>query len=581
MYDNTADKLNYLNETKIAIKNAIVNKGQTVNSGDSFRSFASKIENIQTGVNLEDYWDLNPGAGKWTVYDYILQIPNLSTSKITTLNYGFAYWGYGSQYGGIPNIPNWDVSNVTKMDGIFENSKVLLNNLPSDWNTSKVLYMNNSFRSCKFLEGFPANWNTSAVFTFDHIFDNCMNLNSYKLPNFNTSNAQYARGMFANCSNVNFINTPNFNFSKLERGEEMFFRCQNLKTIPNFNFSNLIYMNDMFNGCYNLASFPNFNAPKVAYAINTFAYCYNINLPSSLNFPNLYMATYMFYHINLTNISNFNLTTNNTTGLNCDWMFAWCQKLATISNFSFSNWKTAINMFNACQNLITVSNLICDSSRTGSKCTHMFGYLYNLTTISNSKFSNIDNAYMLCYWSNHLTTLSDIEFSNINNFAYAFDQCSNINTLLNIKFFNINNRYSWLDKSSLTNVSNIKFKNINVESFFQANKNLILATQLDLTNSIQTIKQIFDGCINLIEVSFLNVSEITENGLVYSFRNCNNLSNNSIQNIVNMCLNSNITNTSFKNLRNTNYYSPFYETNIANTRYQNRWTELTAAGWTY
>jgi hypothetical protein len=45
-----------------------------------------------------------------------------------------------------------------------------------------------------------------------------------------------------------------------------------------------------------------------------------------------------------------------------------------------------------------------------------------------------------------------------------------------------------------------------------------------------------------------------------------------------MCLNSNITLTTYKTLKNGSSYSPFYLTNIKNTRYQNRWEELAAAG---
>ncbi len=41
-----SEKLNYLNSTKTAIKNAIVTKGGTVADGDSFRSYADKINNI-------------------------------------------------------------------------------------------------------------------------------------------------------------------------------------------------------------------------------------------------------------------------------------------------------------------------------------------------------------------------------------------------------------------------------------------------------------------------------------------------------------------------------------------------------
>lgn len=57
-----ADKLTYLSETKALIKQAIINKGVAVGSGDTFRSFASKIglispiprstaKLIKTGVN--------------------------------------------------------------------------------------------------------------------------------------------------------------------------------------------------------------------------------------------------------------------------------------------------------------------------------------------------------------------------------------------------------------------------------------------------------------------------------------------------------------------------------------------------
>ena len=79
----TADKLNYLSNTKNLIKNAIVNKGQTVNSGDSFRSFASKIENISSGVDLNDYFITNAtSSGGLSLGAFIKNIPeDFSTSN--------------------------------------------------------------------------------------------------------------------------------------------------------------------------------------------------------------------------------------------------------------------------------------------------------------------------------------------------------------------------------------------------------------------------------------------------------------------------------------------------------------------
>lgn len=48
------DKLNKLLDTKEAIKNSIVAKGQTISDTDTFASYASKISAIETGVDTTD-----------------------------------------------------------------------------------------------------------------------------------------------------------------------------------------------------------------------------------------------------------------------------------------------------------------------------------------------------------------------------------------------------------------------------------------------------------------------------------------------------------------------------------------------
>ena len=47
----TTDKLNYLDNTKTAIREAIVNKGVPVTETDTFRSYAEKINSISTSNN--------------------------------------------------------------------------------------------------------------------------------------------------------------------------------------------------------------------------------------------------------------------------------------------------------------------------------------------------------------------------------------------------------------------------------------------------------------------------------------------------------------------------------------------------
>lgn len=55
----TADKLNRLLETKTAIKEAIVAKGVSVADTDTFRSYADKISQIQSGGERQiGYWSM-------------------------------------------------------------------------------------------------------------------------------------------------------------------------------------------------------------------------------------------------------------------------------------------------------------------------------------------------------------------------------------------------------------------------------------------------------------------------------------------------------------------------------------------
>lgn len=49
----TTDKLNYLIETKQAIKSALIDKGVEVSDNDTFRSYAEKISNISSGEQGE------------------------------------------------------------------------------------------------------------------------------------------------------------------------------------------------------------------------------------------------------------------------------------------------------------------------------------------------------------------------------------------------------------------------------------------------------------------------------------------------------------------------------------------------
>jgi len=97
--------------------------------------------------------------------------------------------------------------------------------------------------------------------------------------------------------------------------------------------------------------------------------------------------------------------------------------------------------------------------------------------------------------------------------------------------------------------------------------------------NIINMRRMFCYCTNLKDIPEYDTS--STNDLSSTFLGCNNLSNASIQNVINMCLNSNITNSVFMNLNTGSQASPLYATQFNSSYYQNRLAELDAAGWSY
>lgn len=78
-----ADKLNYLNDTKQAIKQAIIDKGVSVADADTFRSYADKILSIQSGSGGLEYV-LKDGTFNYDVLTDGIDFNNIINTFTTT-----------------------------------------------------------------------------------------------------------------------------------------------------------------------------------------------------------------------------------------------------------------------------------------------------------------------------------------------------------------------------------------------------------------------------------------------------------------------------------------------------------------
>ena len=117
----------------------------------------------------------------------------------------------------LPDISNWNVSNVSDMSSMFFGCKTL-SVLPdiSKWNISKVNNMKDMFAGCNSLTVLPdiSEWNTSNVTNMNGMFCGCISLS--KLPDiskWNISNVTDMKIMFCGCKESLNI-PPNFTFYK-------------------------------------------------------------------------------------------------------------------------------------------------------------------------------------------------------------------------------------------------------------------------------------------------------------------------------------------------------------------------------
>ena len=195
----TADKLNKLKETKQAIKTAIVNKGVEVTDTDTFASYASKIDSIQTGGSGGGF--VIPNGVKLA---YSTVIPdNIDTNNVTDMSYMFKYCSR------LTAIPSIDTNNVTNMSYIFDSCSNLTT-IPL-LNTSNVTNMSGMFGSCTKLVTIPL-IDTSNVTNMESMFYNCSSLTT--IPQLDVSKVTNVGGIFTYCENLAYLKLINLGASQ-------------------------------------------------------------------------------------------------------------------------------------------------------------------------------------------------------------------------------------------------------------------------------------------------------------------------------------------------------------------------------
>ena len=186
----------------------------------------------------------------------------------------------------------------------------------SDFNSSKLIYMQAMFSGCKSLTSINLkNLDSSKVIDMHHTFRNCKNLQSLDLSNFNTSSVKDMYFMFAESNSLISLNLSNFQTSNVVQMFSMFEDCTSLSMldISNFDTSSIKKISSMFKNCISLTSInlSHFKTPLVDNMINIFNNCYNLKFLDISNFDFSSTTTISGIFENCTNLEYLNLKNAN------------------------------------------------------------------------------------------------------------------------------------------------------------------------------------------------------------------------------------------------------------------------------
>lgn len=250
MANTIQDKLAYLEETKEAIKQSIIAKGVSVSEEDTFRSYADKIETIESGGGTGD-------CSVSACFDDVgyTFVPVYIQEGLETAAQFKAAWnpenttidmtGYKDSTVFFPKI---DTSNVTTLQSVFQDTSILVfpnNDFPS---LNSANSLSNTFNNATRLVSVDFGELADYEYVLWSTFANCNNLERIFVHGQNPSFKLWI-GSFRNCQSLsditqcnifNYINTTDCNL------DSTFYYS---KLLRDFNFVNPISMDSSFYGC--------------------------------------------------------------------------------------------------------------------------------------------------------------------------------------------------------------------------------------------------------------------------------------------------------------------------------------------
>ncbi|MBQ3364019.1 MAG: BspA family leucine-rich repeat surface protein [Muribaculaceae bacterium] len=213
---------------------------------------------LNTSTTYDVY--LNASTPSWYGLDFVEEVRYVlfDNSFADARPKSTAYWFASMEHlANVSGLQNLNTSQVTNMESMFYDCRILKDLDLSNFNTANVTNMAGMFAYCNDLTALDlSHFNTAKVTDMEGMFINCIGLTALDLSNFNTAKVTDMSGMFRYCTGLTSLDLGGFNTGNVTDMAGMFRYCTGLRSLnlSNFNTGNVTNMSGMFQECSNLVT---------------------------------------------------------------------------------------------------------------------------------------------------------------------------------------------------------------------------------------------------------------------------------------------------------------------------------------
>lgn len=383
----------------------------------------------------------NTGLLGGVKYAYLLESPasTPNNNEIDLVNFKSSYKGNSYNFTYKLDLSDWDTSNITRMNYMFQDCYALTYIDASNFNTSKVDQMYGMFQNCYALTYIDVSgFDTGNVNNMEYMFTYCRSLTYLDVSNFNTSKLNRMDHIFAGTGKINLIDISKWDLSHVDKYyfNNLFTNsdCENIK-LPNMNLDNLTNSNygDSF---VFLTYLKSLQAPEL---VNS-----KITNVSALFNGDKELEYIDMHDWDFSNVNNFTM------------MFSQTKIGENISMDLSKSSGTLSSMFlNSTANIIDVSNIITSSKINITRYMFQGAKATVINIVDSNGNTNFDTSgvtYMEKMFNNcinlvNINGLDKLNISNVTKMDGMFSGCSKL-TNIDISswdFSNVNSvNGSWL-----------------------------------------------------------------------------------------------------------------------------------------